>query len=754
VADLLINTDLKLTGVDATVYTKTNITDEDWTERADLYCEWVEWCASPKLSGAQLFRRYGRGVLPGAGVAADVARLDVLRHWVKISIPQTTPGTADEYSDTAASSPLLWFGRIADVARESPQAGKPARQVWTVVGMEHILDFPVRESYCVGEIAADQRIRSGLEFNPPDHAKASATRPNSTGNRSPGTGPKSVYRFAGPNESDLEDAETWSTYEIVRYLLAYHAPEAGSGAPPIALAWHTTDAVAFLPDWDQPRVPTHNRTLRQVLDSVMDRRRGLSYVVEYSDDAPRTLTIRPFTFADSAVAMPSGAGSLAANSNTLQWDYEALRILSDATLETKAAEKVDRVRAVGANPLFILTLKATTSVITTTIIHNWDSTLETQYNDGAKDSAEYAALGTYDRAEKQRLHRDARAADELTRVYSFFGPDSGWPENDDSESWSNPLPEWLYALFDLDPDAGDRFFYRPMLRLERFLPLSIDTDYATGSTPVDNTPADLKWEYQRPIVVFKLKDSLPGASGKYQLADRLATAAAIEGTGDGGGREFSCSLHVRSDAAGFVLRVHGESQHAIAALDFGAGADDTDTYDGLPVYDWRDELIATFAIRADAPFERVYAPAVEASPNPVREMIVDASGRCEYHYLPSGTVVGVDDGGDLITSTVGTETVRDDSETLEDVARLAYEWYGRDRHALTATIIGAQNAAQFPLGYLVDQIGDPEATPATDEAIRTVITSVRVTFSDDAKKPHTTTVQTAWAELDPLLYLQ
>lgn len=751
-ADLEINTDLTLAGVDATVYTKEHITDETWTEREDLYCEWVEWCASPKISGAQIFRRYGSGAIPGAGEVSTVARLDILRHWVKISVPQTTPGTGDEYSDDSADA-KLWFGRIADVSRKSPQAGQPARQTWTVVGMEHLLEFPIRESYCTGEVSGVQRVRVGIEFNPPDFSKATTDRPNSTGNCSASNGPRGCRVFAGPNEADLEDGVTWSTQEIVKYLVAYHAPPAQTGTP-IEIAWHDADSYAFLPDWDRPRVPTHGRTLKQVLDSVLDRRRGLSYVVEYSDDAPRTLTIRPFTFADAAVSMPSGAGSLAQNTNDLQWNYEALRILTAAALETRAAEKVDRVRAVGANPLFVLTLKATTNVATTTIIRHWDSTLQTQYNDGAKNTAEYAALGTWDRAEKQRLHRDARAVDELSRVYSWFGPDSGWPENDNGESWSCPLPTWLYTVFDLDRDAGDRFFYRPGLRLERLLPLCVDTDYAAGSFAVDNTPDDLKWEYQRPIVIFGLKDTLPGTTGKYQLADKLATAAAIEGTGDGGGREFGCSLHVRNDAAGFCLRVHGEPQHAIAALDFGAGADDTDTYDGLPIYDWRDELIATFAIRADCPFERLYPSGPLSTPDPIREMIVDASGRCEYHYLPSTTVVGVDAGGDLITSTVNTETIRDDSDTLEDVARLAYEWYGRDRHSLTATIGGAQNADQFPLGYLINEIGDPDADPATDEEIRTVITSVRISFSDDAKiRTHTTTVQTSWAELDPLLFI-
>ena len=78
----------------------------------------------------------------------DHEPFDILRHWVKISIPQTTPGTTgsdpgdEEHTSEEEADPLLWFGRITDVARDL--GAKVKSQTFTVVGMECLLEHPLR----------------------------------------------------------------------------------------------------------------------------------------------------------------------------------------------------------------------------------------------------------------------------------------------------------------------------------------------------------------------------------------------------------------------------------------------------------------------------------------------------------------------------------------------------------------------------------------------------------------------------------
>ncbi len=111
------------------------------------------------------------------------------------------------------------------------------------------------------------------------------------------------------------------------------------------------------------------------------------------------------------------------------------------------------------------------------------------------------------------------------------------------------------------------------------------------------------------------------------------------------------------------------------------------------------------------------------------------------HYVAPGTVVDLADGKPVYADG---GLIRDDRPLLEQIARVAYEWYGRRRQALTLTYVGASNL--FRVGDLITTIG----SGATEEPIRTVITEIRIDLARDQGETHRTTIQTQWAELDVL----
>ena len=125
----------------------------------------------------------------------------------------------------------------------------------------------------------------------------------------------------------------------------------------------------------------------------------------------------------------------------------------------------------------------------------------------------------------------------------------------------------------------------------------------------------------------------------------------------------------------------------------------------------------------------------------VRLLVIDAGRRAELHYVAPGTVVDTDD-GQLERHAGG--FIRDDRPWLQDLARLAFEWYGRQRQAFTLSY--RQASGLFYVGDLITTIGKA----ATLETVRTVITEVRIELAQSTNDVHRTSIRTQWAELDAL----
>jgi hypothetical protein len=165
-------------------------------------------------------------------------------------------------------------------------------------------------------------------------------------------------------------------------------------------------------------------------------------------------------------------------------------------------------------------------------------------------------------------------------------------------------------------------------------------------------------------------------------------------------------------------------------------------YDEIPpTFDWQSDMLATLAVVLP-PIQMQWPESAAGDPEFLRTLTIDASDYAALHYVAPQTVVAVEMGQLIRTNAGG--LIRDDRDFLRRIARLAYEWYGRRRQALTISYRGATPFGK--VGELITELG----TGATNEPIRTVITEVRIDFAQNATDTHKTTIQTQWSEMDVL----
>jgi hypothetical protein len=128
--------------------------------------------------------------------------------------------------------------------------------------------------------------------------------------------------------------------------------------------------------------------------------------------------------------------------------------------------------------------------------------------------------------------------------------------------------------------------------------------------------------------------------------------------------------------------------------------------------------------------------------------VIYAGDEYRQDYVAPSTVLDVETDGTLITSTGG-GYVRDDTDKLNALARVAYEWWHQDRVVLSMAT--TQLTSDIQIGDFVETIGDP--LHGHYEAINTVVTEVSIRWPrlevNQAEAP-VMLITTGAGELDPM----
>jgi hypothetical protein len=694
-----------------TVAVKARWADE-WTDVPGLYCDVCRFASSPDVADAQLSYLFGLKMRAAATnfVAEGIKNYDDF--YVRITIAQGTDGTGEP------EDPKRWYGVIVDTQTErfgihAPNHEETGRQIFTCRGLEYLLQRTVIDRSIVKSgTDAEKEIQRAIAFNLGSGDDSARFRQN---NRAAGyLGEHGTHIFS--DKLDEENAGAWYGHDIVEYLLAYYSPRDNSGEVQVPFELDldsTTTALRTL----TPTLRCHGRTLKQILDDLIDRRRLMSWYVEVRDSltGSEKAFIVAFTFNNTEITLPS-ARTIKANADQqiVFTDYES-DIVSNVQLAKDTATRFDVVIARGERLGACFTINHDPDG---TLEKDWDAALQTAYNTGATGAAGYGALNSW---EQQDANAAVRADDRFLKVYRYFRVPPAWSGKlGSSETIACPDPE---------DDTKSAAYWYPGMRFKPYLPLLTEVDYedGVGSAATIELLDGSKHEYRRPFAfIYDVEES------RYYQLDKLSQSTGI-GQVQSGGRDWSASLRMQDEAFGIIVDVNGWDQHAIAKTEFsgseGAAAP------AFPAEMYWENIHATVFAEFDQYAEVKWPEGVlVADDDQLKRLIINVPN-ARLDYLTPGTLIKLNDLGQALATSGG--YVRDDREFLKDVARVAYEWYGQTRQA--AQFTQRDLISGLSVGTLITKIGNP----ANQIEVNTVVTQMVYDLMRGE-----ITIRTQFAELD------
>lgn len=678
-----------------------------WVEQPLLTAVQLSMQAAPAHPSAVLAFRYGKGMLPAIGsrpedaAPATIARGDFLGNYVRIEV--TGLGT--------------WYGVIIDNSDrrhgELPSAIPSGIETYTAMGLTWFLDqvpiFTSLVKYSSGAFSnATHLIQRVIPFN--------------GGTGADGDRDQSAWKNYDETDKCFTDRTrtptpvAWKAKHAVEYVIANHAPKDADGDLLIPFSLHAS-ALTFL-DYELPLIAYDGRTPWQLLNMLIDRRRGLGWHAIIEAGAVKIVV---WSQSASAIVLPGGGGTVPANPTTTTYNFDTAVNIRDATVQTTLMARFDQVVVRGERASSVFSVRPQTNFAA-----DWTTADKNKYNQGASLTTGFDALSDSD---KEAASQDARAADAFARVFSWWKIKDDW----DGRSATNPASGTSpFAFPEIDSDGADdpavsAKYQRAGLRCLRFLPMLQGVDYTKPITPQmgDQSQAD----FLPPLLALKVPPIRTAAGSPdegWVHCERLNQAA--EANSSRRPFSYSVDLGVREDALGLVLRTVGKPQHYLAKDQFvpnGAYEDIIAGGEGIA----HDQWLATICVQQDQ-YCRAQWPAQEDLPelDLIRTLNLMASG-AHLDYIVPGTIVSVES-GELKKTMLG-GWLRDDRKKLKDIARVAFSWYGQERRILNLSFRGITTG--FDVGTLITTIG----SGANLQTINTTITCVTYNLQDGTTQLHT-----------------
>lgn len=681
-----------------------------WTVVPHLYCDRLRLAVNA-YDEANLSYAIGEGVVqPGASTFADYQPLALRGKFVRVTIV-TTP------------SNIVWVGyvladeTIRDAVKNVGGVNKLVgqSQVVSAVGLEYFLDRKQIDSAVIrvtGETPNYVRIQRALTFN---GGPTAALDPGSAvrGNRSSGTGGAGVYDFS----DSFDGAPLWSARQIVDHLLEYHTMrDSFGGVSPCLFALHGDDT-SFLEGF-YPTLRSEGLTIFEALNKLCAPTRGLVWWTEYTEVLFPKLLIRVQSAAVAAVALPAG-GTLPANNNQETLDFDGELDVRQVKLSQLGHRDYHQVVARGAR----MTSTMTVGMPDNTLIADWsqlsgpaDAGIEKKYKEGAKNDFDYGGL---DDTQKKKRNDAFRRNDAFYRVYSCFRIPTNW----DGKTGDGGTGQRGFALPLLSPTGsvlGSLVKNVQGLRMLNTLRLKRGWDYRNPSAPKSATPTGTLAELAPAFAFFRVATS----PDRFQFCDKLGQADFALGSPESSKIETSYHLHMQQGVPGIRLTASGGMPHAMAKSAW-AGAELSET---KPEVDYA-TLRATVCVEADAFAEGKYPEAGFPANTPLEILQLEVGEQYRLDFLAANTVVLIENGQLVLASHAA--VLRDDHKYLQDVARLAYEWYQIDRNTLSVTFRQVRNL--FELGMLITAIG----SGTTQKNVNTVISTLTFDMLDGSTQLET-----------------
>ncbi len=698
-----------------TVYQRAAWSDA-WTANADLHCMRLSFGTGESVSSAVFHYRFGDTLPWGASAWQTKAVTTVApRNYVRVTV-----------TGTGGRANFDWYGLWKSATKGDD------RQRFHAVGLEWLLEEPCRDAPFVDASGTLRWAGRGFAFN-------ANNEPNRAANMEKING---VWAYPFTDVTD-NNAEYWTSQEAARTVLAMATPKDDAGAA--IFNWQPVN-FTDLPDYDQPLLPTHGRSFRALLQSLIPRYRLSGWRV-YGDSSGSDVFVGVYSFAENDIKVENAAGTLLGtifeNADQIDLSYAADQSAS-ATLTTEASHVVDQVVATGDRPEIVFTLSKADS----TIDRDWTDADVTTYKAGASGAGDYPAATEV--REREQRDRDARNDETLRHVYSRFVVAEDWNQRaGDGENGAATL-----ALLFEDDEVTPRKLPRCDLAFSANLPLCREYSY-DGSKIADNQDQDHKgqqdaivWggpKQKLPLLCFcKTVDAsiLSGLTERWQRIDQVGHGADLEEIDGDSNRKWSASVQPLDGHPGIELRVNGAERHVLGYSDFNTPTKHADHIPGAIKWE---ALVFTVCVRDTQPVQAKYPDDENLSPlgEYVQRLHVEAPGNRLVEVRPN-TVVSVSPETLALQRSDGGYVV-DHRDQLEVIARRAYEWHRVPRYALQLTTGWIDGA--LAVGQLVTQATDASGT----YPVLSVITELTIEFPARAgnnKPKPSLSIQTAFGEMD------
>lgn len=423
----------------------------DWVEAPYLQPTVATLAASPSVSSAQFLYRYGTIRREDGVDFAHYGPLHLANHYVRIT------------AYLGATWQVIWMGVIQDT-QFSVFGGETAAgdESLTAYGFEHLLDRAAVE----GALTDDGEIGWCPPFN-----------------ERPGWGAGLLGNKSATAARFSTDGDLWSNADIIDYLVTRYAPS--------AIPWSYSGLTGALADL-YGVYSLEGLTLKQCLDKLIDRRRGLGWTIRYGTGAP---VIHVFSILDTAAAV--GDVIMPANSEQITIDVRYGILIGDVVLATSQAAAYDSVLVQGSRAKVAFTSSVASG------------SLETAWSLSAE--AAYKAAGGGEAAERDAV----RTGTQFESVYQHFRLPDGWSWTDYAGVDATVAFDDL-AQFDTQHTGPRWNNRRPFLR---YLPIPDPVNDGEMLRPlafleVDGTPyqADRLGQLGKPACSVSLLDGCPGIS--------------------------------------------------------------------------------------------------------------------------------------------------------------------------------------------------------------------------------------------------
>jgi len=660
----------------AQVWTRESWSDP-WQFRPDLFCQKCTKSVGGAIGSARIgpyrYATQGKEVKQfSTNRFQDNPPLDIDRHYVKIEWNSNTPKGDPE-------TKVKWYGIITN--QDETVLGKGlGNQTWEARTLDWLLTRKQIMTSRVESVTSPgtvYTVNRPITFNALSGGELAGLGDTSRGNRTSSL-ISGYYAF----DNKLPGFQ-WTIADIADYVCQFHWP--------ISAFDLTLDSSWDQMSWIAPRIVTEGRTMYQVLNQLSDPKRGITWSAEMNT-SETALKVKLHTFANADVTLPQSGATLTANSDQRELVSAGTNHTIDVHFEMKDSQRqYEQVRVTGARKGVCRSF----SFANGDLFNDWGTTQQSLYNQSSD------AGNTTPEGQKNACDNNRQKAS-LREVYRQYRVDT----------------------FKIDADLAESNWH-PGLRLSQNLPLVEYHDYSSSAQfPADNTPTGIRPNFRKMFATVELST---GVDTFRAFVEKLNANSYTESIGDGG-IDFSCSVKPRNDAPAFELVTHS-IPHVLGS---GTFTDVSCPTEVQPQVDYR-SMACTAFIERDSYVEGVWPVAAADAVNDMQSVLeLSVGNRARSDYLLVGTILDIDDNGNHITA-ASSGFLRDDSDWLQDLARVAYEWYATPRKA--AHIVLSQFTSSFPVGSMLTEIDGRE--------INSVVTAV--TWDHESGK---TTIRTSFADLD------